>query len=169
MHEGWEPGGGTSRSGVHEKGREPLAAHILLVEPDEAVRAQLLEEARAVGIDLVVVSTPEEAAAVRETQRPAFVACSYPMPGAVRLVDELHGERFPVAVVTNEVPRAIATFGLDVPILPKPITLVALVEQAAELSPRAAPLAKVALSGAPSPYRSPAEPAPPRDRDPGRE
>src|SRR5690606_33646378 len=59
MHEGWEPGGGTSRSGVHEKGREPLAARILLVEPDEAVRAQLLEEARAVGIDLVVVSTPE--------------------------------------------------------------------------------------------------------------
>lgn len=144
----------------------PFTPRILLVEPDEGVRARLIEEARSVEVDLVVVRTPEEAAAAREVERPTFVACSYPMPGAVRLVDELHGERFPVAVVTSEVLRAIATFGFDVPILQKPITLIALLEQAEELAPRPARAAKVAGE----PRISVTEiSAPPRRRDPRRE
>lgn len=148
---------------------------ILLVEPDAAVRRQLLDEASSVEAHLIAVATPDEAAAIRGREEPTFIACHFPLPGAVRLVEELHRERFPVGVVTSEVLRAVATFGFDVPVLPTPLSLIQLLEQAHELAGARStpPPVKVALSvpqANPSRERAVTEVVvPPRRRDPRRE
>jgi hypothetical protein len=166
-----EPDGPTNRSGVRAR-TAAVEQRILVVEPDLAVRTQLLEQARSIDVPLQVSATPEEAALLRAREQADFVACSFPLAGSVGLVESLHRERFPVVIITGDVLRAIATFGLEIPILPKPASLASILEQAHALaaSRSAARLSRVALSAEPTVRRTITEVPPPRNpRDPRRD
>jgi CheY-like chemotaxis protein len=116
-------------------GVRPCLKHvrILVIEPDAAERDRLARAARDAEVPLLVASSPTTALALRAQCAVDLVACALEMRGAEELVRTLRRERFPVLVITVDSTRAIAAFGLDVPVLERPVQLAAILDQASEL------------------------------------
>lgn len=123
----------SARSGVR-RAMSLSGWRILVVEPDASHREQLAAQADAMDVPIEVAPSPGDAAA-RLAHAPAhLVACHFPIPGALQLVEALHRERTPIVIVTADPLRAISTFGFEHPILRAPLVLSRLVEQAYELA-----------------------------------
>jgi DNA-binding NtrC family response regulator len=150
----------TRGSGVRE--RAPTL-RILLLEPDAVARAALESAARADAVRFIVAGTTEEADAVRAREPVDVVACSFPMRDAVRFVSALRRERFPVVLMTTEITRAVEAFGLQLPVLKKPVELSQLLRQAIDIMrPDGDPNADSSLAGAVTEIAPPPNPGDPR-------
>ncbi len=165
-HEGPE----TSRSGVRAK-LAPSEHRVLIVHPDPTTRGRLEREASELEVPLLLATDIDRAVELHTNERLTFVACFFPLAGSVPLVRQLRRERFPVAVVTRQVARAIAMFGFEVPLLHERCALAQILTVADELaSPTPAPEpSMLAASGDERPGAITEIVLSPRSRDPRRE
>jgi DNA-binding NtrC family response regulator len=156
----------TRRSGVRAK----QALRVLVVEPQNYVREHLEANAPADRVRFLMTATPDEAARLRAEERVDCVACSFPLPGAEKLIRALRHERFPVLVMTSEARRAIHAFGLGVPVLEQPVELEQLLEAIEQLVTVDESPPEPAIDRAPASTAAIVEiPPPPNPRDPRRE
>lgn len=129
-----------------------LAGRVLVVEPSAPVRRQLAEEAKSSGVELLFAERLDEVPALRAREALCLIACRFPVDGVTPLVEALHRERAPVALITADVARAVATFGVQMPLVPEPVQLTKLLEAARDIAiANASPRVIVELPAAVSP------------------